>query len=86
MTLMEKFERDELAIDVIAEMMGYARRKLIEAKKGQDMELINSLEKELSMFYDERMKVYAGDEEVKEKCIREYAPILKQRFEEGESQ
>ena len=81
-TLREKeFIRDEVALHVIACMVGYTATELREAEKKNDIPAADLLRQKLSLYYDEQSEVYSGNISIKEKCIREYAPILKQRFE-----
>ena len=81
-TLREKeFIRDELALDIIAGMVGNTATELREAERKNDLPAAVILRQKFSLYCKEQSEVYSGDISIKEKCIREYAPILKQRFE-----
>ena len=81
-TLREKeFIRDELAIDIISCMVGYTATELLKAERKNDLPTIALLRQKFSLYRKEQLEVYSGNISIKEKCIREYAPILKQRFE-----
>jgi hypothetical protein len=77
----KEFIRDELAVDIIAEMVGDTVTELREAERKNDLSVVTLLRHKLSHFRKEQLEVYAGNACIKEKCIREYAPILKQRYE-----
>ena len=82
MTLFDSdLSRFELANDLIATMLGSKRIAIIEARKSQDYKLIKTLEEEKAVLLREQRLIYSGNEEMRDKCIREYAPIIKAEVE-----
>jgi hypothetical protein len=73
--------RLELANDLIASMVGSKRIAIVEARERQDEQLISSLREEKSALLREQRLINFGDKEMRDKCIREYGPILKAEFE-----
>ena len=74
-----KYIVDELALDLIASMVGDAMNEMLEAEKNGSIKA-PELRKRYQELSQEQREVYAGNQNVKEKCIREYGPLLKQRY------
>jgi hypothetical protein len=72
----EHFKRSELAIDVIATMIGYnINDRVIE----KDPLKLNELNKQRDILLTEREQIYSGDKEVMTECIEKYSPIIRAR-------
>ena len=76
-----ELDRLELANDLIASMVGTKTRAIFEAKKHQDSKLIIILKGERDILLKEQRLINSGDQEMRDKCLREYAPILKAETE-----
>ena len=67
-----KYMRAEIAIDVIAEMLG-------DIANGYDKDNENR-EKLHAKYLDERDAIYSGDEDVIEYVIKTYGPVIKAKY------
>ena len=80
----DPFIRHELAHSGIARMIGHTATDILreEKKENPNLELIEELERKSSQYISDQDKIYQGNEEVIDKVLFEYLPLLKKRFEE----
>jgi DNA-damage-inducible protein J len=79
----EDFNRSELAIDIIATMLGFNLNDAIteEAKDNPDHLKLNKLKKQEETLIVEQEQIYYGNKEVMAACIEKYAPVIRARYD-----
>lgn len=76
-----KWLQKDLAIDIIANLIGIKTKKLLQEKDPVAIDLIN---KEIEHLHQEKKEMYFGNEEIIKKIIIEYGPIVKKHFNQGD--
>lgn len=74
----DKWVQRDVAIEIMAEKIGICARKHF---KSEDACERAALDEELDHLYDERNKMYSGDEQTLSKIFNEYAPEIKAYYE-----
>ena len=79
----EEFAQSELAIDIIATMLGFNTNEILEEKMKSEpnTERMAALKIEQKHLMDERKQIYWGNKDVMDECIKKYAPIIRARYE-----
>jgi len=80
----DPFIRSELSHAGIARMIGFTATDIMreEEKENPDLNLIEELKQKSRQYVNEREEVYNGNEEIIDRVLFEYLPLLKKRFEE----
>lgn len=75
----EDFRLSELAIDVIASMLGLNsnNRRNEEKKDNPDLEMLIELQEDRKRLLSERDLIYSGNKDVMRACIEKYGPVIK---------
>ena len=78
----EDFKRSELAIDIIARMIGYnINDRLREKSKiNPDPLILNKLEEQRDILLSEQKLIYRGNKDVMIACIEKYVPVIRTIF------
>lgn len=78
----EEFRLRESAIDTVFSMLGFNFRDIMEeeAKIRPDAKKLKNLEADRDRLFEERTQIYRGNYEVMRRCVKNYFPILRERY------
>lgn len=83
--LYEDFEQSELAIDVMARMLGFNTKDIMEVEEegggDPDPERLKSLKEQQTQLLNEQRLIYRGNKKTMKICIEKYGPVIKARYE-----
>jgi hypothetical protein len=79
----KNFTRSELAIDIIATMLGFNLKDTMaeESYPNPDPSKLIKLEEQRSVLLAEQRQIYYGDEEIMAACIEKYSPVIRIRYD-----